>query len=267
MLASGERMKLGIAQYSADASGREFLEAATRLRLDGAEPFIPDAADAMLSRSQEELDALLSRAADLCVEIPSVAIGVFNNDPSLVLADGREKAIEVIQRCLRFTALLCARTMLLCAFVQSDPDTPEKRQNLLRVIGQVEPVARNLDIVLGLETPLPASETLSLLDSMQSPHVGVYYDIGNATFLGHDIGREIRALGSRIVGVHVKDCVRSFGDARLGHGKANLDAAMEALKDVGYDGWLILETPSGEAGLREDIRLIKRYMEEITDES
>ncbi len=51
--------------------------------------------------------------------------------------------LDLIARGLRFTAAVGARHMLLCTFFASNPDTPEKKQNLLNVVEQLLPLARN----------------------------------------------------------------------------------------------------------------------------
>ena len=89
--------------------------------------------------------------------------------------------------------------------------------------------------------------------------VGVYYDVGNAVYLGFDPAEEIETLGKRIVGMHIKDTAKELGDSRLGRGRVDLPAALAAMRRVGYDGWLMLETSprDGDAAVREDIRTLR----------
>ena len=56
---------------------------------------------------------------------------------------------------------------------------------------------------------------------------------------------EARALGSLIRRVHLKDTRERRGDCRLGEGRVDFAACAQALAEIGYDGWLVLETPPG----------------------
>ncbi len=71
--------------------------------------------------------------------------------------------------------------------------------------------------------------------------MGVYYDVGNAAYQGFDNMSEIAKLGDRIFQVHVKEI-----GAEMGEGKLDFAALVGALKRVGYDGYLVLETDAGD---------------------
>jgi sugar phosphate isomerase/epimerase len=75
---------------------------------------------------------------------------------------------------------------------------------------------------------------------VNSPYVKVYYDFGNGLSLGSVPQREIARLGKRIAQVHAKDP----GGEYMGEGWVNMAAVSGALKAIGYDGWLVLETPA-----------------------
>lgn len=254
-------MKLGITQYAARPDGRGYLEYAAELGLDGVEPYIGDTDSESLSWSVRDCERLARRAAELGVRIPSVAVGVFNGDPAIVEAPGREAAVRITTDCLRFTASIGAETMLLCTYIKSDPDTPDRKSNLLQVVRDVEPTARELGIRIGLESPIPAAEFAEFVDEIGSDCVGIYYDVGNSVHLGFDPAEEIGILGDRIIAMHVKDTVSIMGDAHLGKGRVDLPASMAALKRIGYDGWIVIETQGGDdAATRADVRVMRQYL-------
>ena len=106
------------------------------------------------------------------------------------------------------------------------------------------PAAESHKIVLALENVgrgygKSAQELIHLVDGVQSPGVQVYYDIGNATAFENDPVEEIELLGPRIAAVHIKD---REGDL-LGEGLVKIPESIDALKQIGYDSDLILETP------------------------
>lgn len=257
-------MKLGISQYAASGDGKNFVEAASRLGLEGVEPYIGDANSEFLSQSQEQTLRLRTHAARLGVEIPSVCLGAFNGDASIITPSELDRAVELITRSLQFSAAAGAKLMLLCTFVASHPDTDAKREALLSAVLATEPVARKLGIRIALETPLAAEVIANLVDRAASDHVGVYYDYGNALAMGLDPSREIPALGKRIMAIHAKDSARmKLGGLHFGEGDVDLAAAVRATRAIGYDGWLVLETPGGdEALLRKDIALLRHCLQQ-----
>jgi hexulose-6-phosphate isomerase len=76
------------------------------------------------------------------------------------------------------------------------------------------------------------------------PFVGSYFDVGNVLRTGYP-QHWIRVLGARIKKVHFKDyridvgTIDGFVD--LLSGDVDYPAVIEALRDVGYDGWCIAE--------------------------
>ena len=83
--------------------------------------------------------------------------------------------------------------------------------------------------------------------------VQVYYDIGNSTHYGYDVPSELRLLGNdRICEVHVKDWQsKVFGRQE---GEVDVAACAKALREIGYDKWLVLETSGREGMFEQDTR-------------
>ena len=66
---------------------------------------------------------------------------------------------------------------------------------------------------------------------------------------GGDSGEAIRLLGADIADVHAKDFAVVDGKrqgCRLGDGMIDVPGCVAALKELGYDDYLTLETPPGE---------------------
>ena len=72
---------------------------------------------------------------------------------------------------------------------------------------------------------------------------GCYFDLANVVAGGMDSATEIRALGPLIRRVHFKDARVTAGDCPPGLGWVDFAASSEALDEIGYDGWVVLETP------------------------
>lgn len=240
-------MKLGIlreARLFSDSQRSQAIDDIGRLGLGGVELFCGDLDHAPFGWSTAGADELRKELRDKGLAIPSTSLGAFNIDDSLVRETGKEKAIEAITRFLAYTHAVGADVMLLCTFLQSHPDTTEKLNQLRAILQHVLPVAVDLDVIIALETPLAAMEVIDLIEPFNSSRLAVYYDTGNAIALGYDPVEEIRLLGHHVASVHVKDSrTNTLGALHLGEGDLDLSAAMGALRNIEYGGWLILETP------------------------
>ncbi|HNT89731.1 MAG TPA: TIM barrel protein, partial [Candidatus Hydrogenedentes bacterium] len=121
------------------------------------------------------------------------------------------------------------------------------------------PRARDADVVLGLENTLSAKDNLMILDRVAHESVRVYYDVGNSTYNKYDVPAEIRELGDRICQIHFKD-----GAYYLGEGKVAMEPIAEAIADIGYQGWVVLETaiPSKDrdADFRRNAEFLRRLL-------
>jgi sugar phosphate isomerase/epimerase len=243
--------------------GLRLLDRAAVFGLAGLELMIHTPDHPYLSWSAEQVSQFLQHARAANITLPSVALGAFNGDPALIQSPSRAEAIDLIARGLRFTAAVGARHMLLCAFFASNPDTPRKKRNLLDVVEQMLPLAAELNVSLALESPLAAGELIELIDAVRSDYFGVYYDIGNALYLGYDPAAEIQLLSHRILAVHIKDTAETLGGAHLGAGRVDLRTCMAAFDRINYRGWFILETPGGDDdALHRDIAVLRQYIKQ-----
>ena len=87
-------------------------------------------------------------------------------------------------------------------------------------------------------------EMRSLLTDVGSPHVGALLDTGNVTLFGY-AEQWIRILGPLLREVHLKDFRRAVGTVEgfvpLLAGDVNWVAVIDALKSIGFGGYLIAE--------------------------
>lgn len=97
--------------------------------------------------------------------------------------------------------------------------------------------------VVGGSHVITGNEVMELLDAIDHPSVGVYFDFGNAMSLGSDPVKDIGILGDRIFQVHVKDPKKDRTPCYLGEGDVNLSGCLKALIEIDYVGPLVFETP------------------------
>ena len=118
--------------------------------------------------------------------------------------------------------------------------------NALESCKELAPVAEELKVAIGIENVwnklfLSPLEMRDFLDEIDSPYVGQYFDIGNVVIFGYP-EQWINILGSRIKKIHLKDFKREgYQWPLLMEGDVNWSLVMKAIRDTGYDDFLISE--------------------------
>ncbi|MGD2217914.1 MAG: sugar phosphate isomerase/epimerase family protein [Gemmatimonadales bacterium] len=200
----------------------------------------------------------------------SVALGLLNSYP---LAEEPRAAVWVVDA-LETAVALGAGNVLMAFFGNGDlrfrdengefVNTSEagfasyrldqaKVSSVVETLKQIVPRARDAGVVLGLENTITARQNLEIIERVGSEWLQVYYDVGNSTGNGYDVPGELRMLGNeRICEVHLKD----WRTPLLGseEGMVDMPAAAAALRDIGYDKWLVLETSGRDGRFLEDTR-------------
>ena len=80
---------------------------------------------------------------------------------------------------------------------------------------------------------------------VDSPAFGCYFDYANVVVRGMDTATELRALGELVRRIHLKDVRVKVGDVPLGQGRVDFTESAKALDEIGYEGWIVLETQPG----------------------
>jgi L-ribulose-5-phosphate 3-epimerase len=151
------------------------------------------------------------------------------------------------------------RVVLLPFFGKGALETTVEMDKVGDTLKEIAPAAEKAGVILGLEDTNSARDNVRIMDRTKSNAVLTYYDVGNSTKGGFDVVEEIRWLGgARICEVHLKD-----NPHYLGEGKIDFRAVVNALADVGFDGWAQLETEcptSVEDGMRRNLKFIRRLI-------
>ena len=170
-------------------------------------------------------------------------------------------AALVLHDWIEVTRSLGAKVILVPFFGKPnivDVNMKEEFDRLVAVLRELAPRAEKAGVILGLENTLSAVDNRKILDAVASPAVQVYYDVGNSTNNGHPVLEEIRALGKeRICEFHIKD-----GRNLLGQGKIDMPAIAQAIREIGYEKWLVLET-SAPTDLVAETRTNLEYMRRV----
>ena len=114
-------------------------------------------------------------------------------------------------------------------------------------------LAEQAGVVIGVESTLNFDQQQFLLNYLGgSGDVKIYLDTGNSLARKRDLAMGIRDLGrDAIAQIHFKDVSITEGqrpnfDVALGEGDVDFQAVTRALRAVGYDRWVIMETTPGD---------------------
>ena len=171
------------------------------------------------------------------------------------LAD-RLLAGERLRRAVENAAFLEADAVLLPHFSATVASDAAERRRFVEDICTRLDEAKRLEITIAWENALDAEQTADVLDEICSPWFRCCFDFANAAKRGADPAAEIRRLGDRIFRVHVKNVNKQALDAP----GVDLPACLAALREIGYAGWLVLETPPGDdpsASAAHNLRVLK----------
>ncbi len=190
-------------------------------------------------------------------------------------ANVRRQGFEAVLASIETAVAVGADTVLLVpAIVTQDVSYREAWTRSQGEIAQLVKVAEEKKITIALEnvfsnrflfSPL---EFADYIDQFRSSAVAAYFDVGNVCFYG--FARDwIATLGARIRRVHVKGFDERTRQITLSllDGTLNWPAIMSALRNTGYDGWLIAEPPPkgprGSDAPHESIYALSKEMHRI----
>jgi L-ribulose-5-phosphate 3-epimerase len=180
-------------------------------------------------------------------------------DPEVV-----SKSVAGMETSLRNAKLWGAEAVLLVPAVvdasTSYQDAWTRSQKVIRE--RILPLAGELKVVVAVEEVwnkflLSPLEFARYVDELASPWLKAYFDVGNVVFYGYPQDW-IRALGKRIVRVHLKDFQLDRPNGRfswknLGEGDVDWPAVRTAFDEIGYDGWMTTEISGGDAAYLRDV--------------
>jgi len=213
--------------------------------LEGVEINVGDAAEKLRVAEEKVRENYKKEMQETGLVISSFMMGLLNSYP--LASDPRGPAW--LEQSIDAAKDLGAKVILVAFFGRGSLGNRGniKKADVDVVVERLKaaaPRAKDAGVILGIENELTAQQNAEILDRVKSPAVQVYYDVGNLTNNGYDVPAEIRFLKERIAIFHFKD-----GANYLGEGKVKYPEIGAAIKEIGYQGWIVLETsnPSRDA--------------------
>ncbi len=217
------------------------------------------AVEIIIDEGANSSEALLSRKPELArllaetgLEVPSVATTLFWRY-NLASQDGarRQRGVEIIREGCR-VAQAFGGSVFLAVAGQQEPQTEYARsyETAVASFRQAAAYAADLGIVVGVEnvqTNFLSSpgEYARFIADVDHPSVQAYLDFGNGMSVGPSYPENwVTALKGHVAMVHAKDYDRGFrAYVCCGQGDLPWETTFAALREVGYDDYLIVETP------------------------
>lgn len=236
---------------------REQFERARAAGFEGIELGLGAEGRVGLPPPYNEPDQAAELARRVGLELPSVSGPGFND---LFARPTEEILPEIVARtergCQAARALGATAMLQIPGFVQIawDPKSPVISYDVawdraLAIYQALAPVAERHGICLCVENVwnrflLSPLEMRQFVDTIGSPAVRVYFDVGNQLVNGFP-EQWLRILGPRIGRIHLKDFRTAIGNLNgfvmLLEGDVDWAAVMSAVSEIGYQGYLTAE--------------------------
>ena len=174
-------------------------------------------------------------------------------------ADQRATALNHLKQAIRDTHAVGGNTVLLVVGHGDDGDESEIWKRSIDNISQAVPLCAELGMYIAIENvwnhfhydhsgghTQTADKFVKFVDELNSPWVGMQFDIGNHWKYG-SMGGWIRTLGKRIVKLDLKGFSREEDKfTKIGEGDLDWADVRRALKEINYVGWAAAEVKGGD---------------------
>jgi D-psicose/D-tagatose/L-ribulose 3-epimerase len=211
---------------------------------DGVELFLSPDEPADIAAVRKMLDDLhLERTT--CSVIP--------RDANLVSAQAevRARGTELLKRCVERTAelggsLICGPLYAGLGVMTGRRRTQDEWKWAVNALQAAARRGRDLGVTLCIE-PLNRFETYFLntqadaallVHDVGAPNVKIHFDTFHANIEEQDPAQSVRAIAKELGHVHISENDRGIP----GTGHNDWRGVLSALRDIGYDGWLTLES-------------------------
>jgi D-psicose/D-tagatose/L-ribulose 3-epimerase len=208
--------------------------------------------DALERRAELPLDDIRSRLA--ARDMTSSVCGIFGPtlDVSHADPDVRAAGSRHLRECIELAAAIGARTVVgaVCGTGGGKVVSADERSSRLEwaadELRAAGAYAAQHDVLVGIE-PLNRYENnflniqaqaRPLVDAVDNPNIGLHVDLFHANIEEADLGDAIRLAGDRLVHCHAVDNSRGAP----GSGHIDWGVVSNALRDIGYDKALVIET-------------------------
>lgn len=203
----------------------------------------------LLGVDRDRAEMIGKQAADCGLELKcSTGLGP-EADPTSPEENVRAQSIATLTEAIEITKMLGAHGLagvVAAPWGVFDPENKVQRADrAAQTLGTLDPVLADANVTLGIEglnrfesdLTSTAAETCAIARATGSDHIGVLLDSFHMNIEEKDPSAALRAAGDTLVHYHISDNDRGVP----GSGHYNFAADAAALRDIGYNGWVVAE--------------------------
>ena len=181
----------------------------------------------------------------ICSVIPR-ELSVISDDAAV-----HQKTRTHLEDCIKTTADVGAKVVAgplysPVGYLPGRRRTSDEWKRAVECYQSLGPIAARYDVTIAIE-PLnrfetyflnTAADAVTLCDEINHPNIGILFDTFHANIEEKNIGQAYRAVARHLK--HVHTCENDRGIPGSGH--VEWQDVFQALRDIGYDGWLTIES-------------------------
>lgn len=205
-------------------------------------------------RDPKRWAALGHAAASSRIRISSICLGALHGfglgDPDEGI---RSQGVAILKETCRAASDIGVNVILVPIPQPKDTPVPQSQRNVIESLKRCLDMAQECGVVLAVENMPndmygPADQILKVMGEVGSEFCRVYYDVANPECIGIHAKDEVPQLSSLIHQVHIKDLSMPTPEqvsvVDIGRGDVDLVSGVEALKKIGYQGFVVVEVPT-----------------------
>ena len=197
------------------------------------------------------------------VEIPSVSADYLMFNP--IFGKTKLKSVGILKKLIVACAELEVPRIGVPLEDQSELNNPADVEDAIDSLEQCLPLAQEHNIILATESSLPPLNFLAFMQRVNHPNFKINYDLGNSCACGYPTDFALKLLSDYIGGIHIKDRTRLYGQTvALGSGDTDFPSHFKTLKEIGYQGYYVIQGARGEDDFATAIKYLK-FVRDFTD--
>jgi sugar phosphate isomerase/epimerase len=157
----------------------------------------------------------------------------------------REGAAKLLNALIPRAATLGTWAVVVPLDGRGDPCGRVRQKTVAEVLREAAPAAARLGCGINIRSAADPKVINRVLDDVASETVRVEHDIAHSVLQDRDPAADILALGGAVAQVRLRDIDASGALCPLGVGTVAYEPIVEALEEVDFDGYVVVDTPHG----------------------
>ncbi len=201
-------------------------------------------------RDMETFQKLSRLASENRINISSICIDPFVEKSNL--KDAERLLFEYTDIYESCSKLNCKNIIL--PLLENNETTLSELEPIVDFLRKALKVITKFDLNVLIEVNISAEQIKKIVNLVNNKKLKIVYDTGNRAFKKADINSEIKILHSLISIIHIKDKNVLNKNVFLGDGLVNFSSLFNTLRNINYQGLMILETQTGANPLETALR-------------